>query len=104
MSQAETLGKKKLADIIVGDRIAFKSNQLINWQSNYSKPYLALTATVIRINDVDGKRQLVTASGTLTAYPDDMEFEVVGSDYDTTAKQMQYAVRQPEKINGISIE
>lgn len=104
MSQSKTLGTKKLADIIVGDRIGFKANQLINWQSNYSKPYLALTATVIRINDVDGERQLITASGTLRVYSEDMEFEVVGSDYDTTASQMQYAVAAPEKFNGVSIE
>jgi hypothetical protein len=104
MSSSETLGKKKLSEIIEGDRIAFRANQLVNWQSSYSKPHLALTATVIRINDVEGSRQVVTASGTLTAYPDDMEFEVVGSDYDTTATQMQYAVAAPEKFNGISIE
>jgi hypothetical protein len=104
VSSSETLGKKKLSEIIVGDRIAFKANQLINWQVNYSKAYLALTATVIRIQVVEGSRQVVTTSGALIAYSDDMEFEVVGSDYDTTAKQMQYVVPAPEKFNGISIE
>jgi hypothetical protein len=103
--QAMLLGVKRLGDLIVGDRIAFKANQLDNWHQNYSKPHLKLTSSVINIDTLDsGKRQLTTASGKLKIYPNSMIFEVAGPDYDGKAFQTQYVVNVPEKFNGISIE
>lgn len=105
MSSSNVLGKKKLADIVVGDRICFKAHQVIDWQERYPRSYIDLSATVKGIIELaDNKRQLLTVSGHLRPYPGGVEFELVGSDYDTTATQKQYVVATAEEFNGVSIE
>jgi hypothetical protein len=104
MSSSETLGKKKLSDIVVGDRVCFKAHQVIGWQQKHHKSYIHLSSDVTSIVDlVDGYRELCTTAGRLRAYPGTYEFELVGSDYDQQALQGTWC-KESEKFAGVSIE
>ena len=105
MSTAEILGKKKLAaDLKPGDRICYKSGDLLD-SSMHHNTYTQLSSNILRIIDLaDGKLEIMTVSGRLKVCSATKEFEVVGSDYDPTASQAQYVVPPAETFSGVSIE
>ena len=96
----------KLArDIRPGDRICFRSGDLINWQDSYHNKFIPLSSSVLSIVELlDDELQFSTVSGRLKVIPGDVRITLAAdSDYDM-AVQSQYVVDKAEVFSGVSIE
>ena len=95
------MAKIAAKDIPLYTRIKFTSNHLED-SSRYTVR-TPLAGDVYRIQEIDGLYRFSTLSGWLKAVPGDYEFEVALPDFGKD-KMMAYAVREPQKYKGVSIE
>jgi hypothetical protein len=104
MSGAISTATKIATDLKPGDRICYKSGDLLD-SSSFSNAFVPLSSDILRIIDpADGKLEIMTVSGRLKVCEATRVFELVGSDYDTAASQLQYVVKPAETFMGVSIE
>jgi hypothetical protein len=102
-AQSKPIATKKAADIQPGDRICYKSGDLLDY-SLYPNTYTNLSSEVLCIIDLsDNKIEILTVSGILKVCADTKEFGVISGDYDR-AVQTQYDVKPAEVYAGASIE
>jgi len=102
MSASKTT--KLAADLKVGDRICYKSGDLLD-RSSFRDTFVPLCSEILRIIDLaDDKLEILTVSGCLKVCSKARGFEIVGSDYDISVSQMQYTCPPAETFKGVSIE
>jgi hypothetical protein len=97
----------KLArDLVVGDRICYRSGQLDRWaDSGYANSYIELSGQVLKVETCfDGRKYVQTSSGWLTPLLSDAEVTLAPPDYDVAIVQRQYEIEPPEMCGVWSID